>query len=137
MSRIFHRTVRELAAKFAEQVLHAIETKAPLGRLTEKRRGGAARGATARRTKRASSVSPAKANGASTRLARRSPEQIVAAVADIVALLKKHPQGLRSEQIRAELGLLAKEMPRPIEAGLAAKRITRKGEKRATTYFAR
>jgi hypothetical protein len=55
----------------------------------------------------------------------------------VVALVKKHPKGLRAEQIRVELGLQAKEMPRVLKDGLAAKKLTCKGQKRATTYFAR
>jgi hypothetical protein len=71
------------------------------------------------------------------RLARRSPEQIAAIVDQVVALVKKHKDGLRAEQIRAELGLLPKEMPRVLKDGLAAKKLTAKGQKRATTYFAK
>jgi hypothetical protein len=53
----------------------------------------------------------------------------------IVGLLDKHPQGMRAEQIRSSLGLDAKELPKPLADALAAKRISQKGEKRATTYF--
>jgi hypothetical protein len=55
----------------------------------------------------------------------------------MVALLRAHPTGLRSEQIRAELGLRANEMPRPIAMALSKKKIRKTGQKRATTYFAR
>jgi hypothetical protein len=59
-------------------------------------------------------------------------------VADgIVSLVKKHKGGLRAEQIRAELGIAKKEWARPLEDALASKKLTKKGEKRATTYFAR
>jgi hypothetical protein len=54
----------------------------------------------------------------------------------IVALLKKHKGGLRAEQLRKELGMLPKEMPRILKEGLAAKRLKAKGQKRATTYTA-
>lgn len=57
-------------------------------------------------------------------------------VQDIVSLLGKHPEGLRSEQIRSALGLQAKELPRPLADGLTAGTITKVGQKRATTYFA-
>jgi hypothetical protein len=55
---------------------------------------------------------------------------------EVRALVGKHPGGLRAEQIRKELGLVAKELPRPLAEGLAAKRLAKKGQKRATTYFA-
>jgi hypothetical protein len=49
--------------------------------------------------------------------------------------VKKNPKGLRAEQIRAELGIDKREWMRPLEAALGSKKLTKKGEKRATTYF--
>jgi hypothetical protein len=69
------------------------------------------------------------------RLARRSPEALAKATAQIVALLSKHPKGLRAEEIRKKLGISKQEIPRPLQDALAAKVIIKKGEKRATTYF--
>ncbi len=57
-------------------------------------------------------------------------------VEDISALLARHPEGLRAEQIRAELGVQAKELPRPLADGLTEGRLSKTGQKRATTYFA-
>jgi len=54
---------------------------------------------------------------------------------NIVALVKKHPKGLRAEQIRAELGIAKKEWVRPLGLALDSKKLTKKGEKRSTTYF--
>lgn len=71
------------------------------------------------------------------RLARRSPEDLAKVVDQIVAVLEKHPDGLRAEEIRAAIGVSAKELPRPLGDALDGKRITKKGQKRATTYFAR
>jgi hypothetical protein len=71
------------------------------------------------------------------RLARRSAENIAAVADTIVALVKKHTKGLRAEQIRAELEIDKKEWARPLEVALASKKLTKKGEKRATTYFAK
>jgi hypothetical protein len=42
---------------------------------------------------------------------------------------------MRAEQIRSTLGLQAKEMPRILKEGLSTKKLTSKGQKRATTYF--
>jgi hypothetical protein len=55
----------------------------------------------------------------------------------IVGLLARHPAGLRAEQIRDALHLQSKELPRPLREALASGRITKTGEKRATTYRAR
>ena len=55
----------------------------------------------------------------------------------IVELLEAHPEGLRAEQIREALNVQAKELPRPLNDALTSRRIGKKGQKRATTYFAR
>jgi HEAT repeat protein len=70
------------------------------------------------------------------RLARRSPKAIAEALARIIALVKQHKEGLRAEQIREQLGMHPKEMPRVLKEGLSSKRLRAKGYKRATTYFA-
>jgi hypothetical protein len=79
---------------------------------------------------------PRKGRRASGRLARRSPEQIAKVLDGVVALVKKHKGGLRAEQIRSELGMQAKEMPRVLSEGLSKKKLKRRGRKRATTYTA-
>jgi hypothetical protein len=50
--------------------------------------------------------------------------------------VKKHKAGLRAEQIRAQLGMQAKEMPRVLAEGLSKRKLKRRGQKRATTYTA-
>jgi hypothetical protein len=71
------------------------------------------------------------------RLARRSAEDIAGVADSIVALVKKHHGGLRAEQIRAELRIPKNAWMRPLEMALASKKLTKKGEKRATTYFSK
>jgi hypothetical protein len=135
MANTLHTQVSHLAASFAESVLAAIRTASLEELLAE---SGATRGpARALRTPApavANRISPVRRAG---RLARRSPEQIAKTVEQVVTLVKKHKMGLRAEQIRAQLGLQAKEMPRVLKDGLAAKKLTSKGQKRATTYFVR
>jgi hypothetical protein len=70
------------------------------------------------------------------RLARRSLADIAKALSAVVALVKRNPKGLRAEQIRTELKMDAKEMPRVLKEGLAKKALKSKGQKRATTYTA-
>ena len=74
--------------------------------------------------------------GRGGRLGRRSAGDITAMIDSIVSALGKASGGLRAEQIRAALGVEAKELPRPLADALAAGRITKTGQKRATTYFA-
>ena len=71
------------------------------------------------------------------RLPRRTQSDILGVVDQIVSLLQRTPEGLRSEDVRAQLGLAANEMPRPIAEGLKARRLSKEGEKRATVYFAK
>jgi hypothetical protein len=72
----------------------------------------------------------------SRRLKRRSPDEIERALGDVVSLVENRPRGLRAEQIRSELGMQAKEMPRVLGEGLATRRLRKRGQKRATTYYA-
>jgi hypothetical protein len=71
------------------------------------------------------------------RLPRRSAEEIQAVLGKIVLLVKTRKDGMRAEQIRAAFGLESKEMPRILKEGLAKKKLLAKGQKRATTYFAK
>jgi len=81
---------------------------------------------------------PGRPRGKSTgRLARRSPEQIAQVVESIVSALKKQKAGLRSEQLQKLLSLDKKEISGPLAEAIEGKKITKKGQRRATTYFAR
>jgi hypothetical protein len=75
--------------------------------------------------------------GRAARLPRRSTGDIGHVVDKIVDLLRQSPGGLRAEQIRLALGLQAKELPRPLKDALRERRITKSGQKRATTYSLR
>jgi hypothetical protein len=70
------------------------------------------------------------------RLRRRSSGDLGAMVSNIVSALAKHEAGLRSEELRAALGVERKELPRPLKEALATGVITKMGEKRGTVYFA-
>ncbi|MGD0674920.1 MAG: hypothetical protein ABSC94_05840 [Polyangiaceae bacterium] len=124
----------ELAEGFATSVLDAIRG-ASLEELLTEGSGRPARPArsealTARTAKPTRASSPG-------RLPRRSAEDIAGILESVVALVKKHAEGLRAEQIRAELGMQAKELPRVLKEGLSSKKLKSKGQKRATTYFAK
>lgn len=125
-------TLESLANDFARTVIAALRT-ASIDEIT-----GLSTGlASARRAGRPAAAEPStsgrKRGG---RLGRRSTDEIGRMVDEIVNLLKKSPEGLRAEQIRESLGVQAKELPRPLADALSAGRVTKAGQKRATTYFA-
>jgi hypothetical protein len=131
-------SLSDLASAFADSVLAAIRGASLDELLAEsgapaKRGPGRPKGAVTGARK----ASPASGRRSkSGRLPRRSAEDIAAELGKIVALVKKNKEGLRAEQIRVELGLQAKELPRILKEGLASKSLKSKGQKRATTYFA-
>ncbi len=130
--------IEHLASQFVTGVLAAMR-KAPLEEILDQ---SGARRSPVRASTASASEAPARAprgrgkRGKGGRLARRSPDQLGKVLDQIVGLLQKSPAGLRAEQIRDQLGLLSKELPRPLADGLSSGRLKKKGEKRATTYFA-
>jgi hypothetical protein len=67
--------------------------------------------------------------------AKRSAEDLEALSTKFAAFVKSHP-GLRIEQINKELGTTTKDLALPIRKLIADGKITAKGQKRSTTYFA-
>jgi uncharacterized protein YejL (UPF0352 family) len=146
MAKALRDTISNLAEAFAASVLNAIRQMSLDEILAEAQRTGgtyatrapskliAAANAPASTPASAPAKGRRKAGG---RLARRSQDQIDEVANAIVALLEKHPKGLRSEQIRGILKLDRKEIPRPIQEALSSNKITSEGQKRATTYFVR
>jgi hypothetical protein len=140
MSSSLRQTLNQLASSFAADVLSTIRS-APL----EDVQAGASAGgrpalsAAASRALTAAPLPEAAASGRRRggRLPRRSSDDIERVVASIVFLLKQSPRGLRAEQIREGLGLQAKELPRPLKEALESGKLSRSGQKRATTYFAK
>lgn len=129
-------TLNELAAHFTESVLQAIRGTS-LDELVSANASARSSARTARPSRRTVASRPAgRPSRAGGRLPRRSAEEIAAALQQIVSLVKKHKDGMRAEQIRVELGLQPKEMPRILKEGLDKKALKSKGQKRATTYFA-
>lgn len=130
-------TIESLAQHFAKQVLTAIRSASLEEILSEGGTTKAARAPKATKTAKAPrAAKAAKAPKRRGRLARRSPDQIQAQLASVVALLKKSPKGLRSEAIRDALKLDRREVPRVLAEGLKGKALRKSGAKRATVYRA-
>jgi hypothetical protein len=127
-----------LAANFAKEILAALQG-ASLHELLAS--GGAATAGKGRPPRaplaKAAPTTLPKAARSSGRLRRRSAEEIQAMLNKIVLLVKTHKEGMRAEEIRSKLGMQAKEMPRILKEGISAKKLSSKGQKRATTYFAK
>jgi hypothetical protein len=129
--------LQDLAHRFADEVLSAIrhanlhELVSDSPNSTRARRGpgrppmahGAGGSTAPKHTKRG-------------RIARRSPEDIAKTLAQVVSLVKGKKDGLSSEQIQKSLRLDRREVPRILSTGLAKKDLRKKGQKRATRYFA-
>jgi hypothetical protein len=125
-----------LASSFATEVVRAIQSASLeelLGEVGGKRHG-------AGRTNGSAVASPApkatRGGRRSGRLPRRSADDIAKTLDRIVSLVKRHKEGLRAEQIRSQLNMQSKEMPRVLKEGISKKVLKSRGQKRATTYFA-
>jgi len=68
--------------------------------------------------------------------AKRSPKQLENITGKLLAHIKGNP-GQRIEEVAGHLGVRTKELTLPIKKLVAEKKIGKKGEKRATTYFGR
>jgi hypothetical protein len=138
--------IRDLAGSFAASVVAAIRSASLEEILAEGRGAAPARRGPGRPPKAASAASAPSAAPASAkpakkgkpgRLPRRSPSDIEHVIGLIVGKLGEHKTGLRSEQLQKALKLDKREISGPLAQALAAKKISKKGEKRATTYFAK
>ncbi len=117
--------IEALAASFAHEVLNAMKSASfdEIAALGGGRRGPGRPVGSGRRV------------GAGKRI-RRSMNDIISTLDDVVKVVGAAKNGLRAEEIRDKLDLEAKQLPRVLKEGLSTKRLSKKGEKRATTYFA-
>ncbi len=130
--------IQTLADSFAQGVLAAIRSAS----LEEILAGGGAApkrgpGRPPKAAGSAPKAAPPAKRGKSGRLPRRSPSDIEHVIGLITKALSDAGKGLRSEELQKVLKLSKKEIVGPLAQALSAKRITKKGQKRATTYFAK
>jgi hypothetical protein len=131
-------TIEELANEFALSIIGALRA-ASIDEISSVIGGDGRRsrtGALALESFASAGKSALGTRGKGHRLGRRSVADIGRMVDNIVALLERHPDGMRAEQIRDQLRCEAKELPRPLADGLREGRLRKTGQKRATTYFA-
>jgi hypothetical protein len=125
--------ISELASSFVDSILEAIRSSS-----LEELVGGGHAVRDARRAPVSKAAAPRAARASSQqRLPRRSAEDIAKVLEVVVSLLSSRKNGLRAEQIRDELSMQSKELPRILKEGLARKKLRTVGQKRATTYFAK
>lgn len=138
MSTELRNQINDLAMKFASQLMSALQSASLAELANEASLHGLTGGRGAGRARLALPAIPSATSALPTgKRRRRSAADIGETVEAIVKLLKTNKAGLRAEQIREKLGLARKEMPRPLAAALASRKISKKGQKRATTYFAK
>jgi hypothetical protein len=115
--------LHDIATQFVKSIIDALQ-ECPLSEITQVASGTSA---------------PAVAKKASTpstgRLMRRSDEELHGVVDQIVAVVAKAENGLRSEDIQTQTNLSKKEVVRPIQLALDSGALRREGQKRSTTYF--
>lgn len=128
-------TIDRLASQFAGSIIEALRG-ASLEELMEVAgsRGAARRGRAAGASGGAAPEAGARGRGRGGRLGRRTADDIAQMIDRIVEEVAKSADGLRAEQIRDALGVEAKELPRPLADAIASGRLTKSGQKRATTY---
>lgn len=127
-----HSTINALAAAFADELLVAMRHASPEELLSE-----TSVDHLSRRTHHHSTNSHATRR---TRI-RRSPEQLQKVAEQIVAIVKAHPKGINAEAIKAKMGIKsgnvgAKVFTKPLAVALASTKVTKRGTRRATMYFA-
>jgi len=85
---------------------------------------------------------PVRATKGKGKRIRRSPEELQRLADHLVALVMKHPNGIRAEDLKRAFGVKpgnvgAKVFTKPLAFALESKRITKRGRRRMTTYHAR
>jgi hypothetical protein len=137
------RSIASLAETFATSVLAAIRS-ASLEEILSEGKGGRASSPSTLvkrgpgRPRKEASVGPKPAKVAKGgRLPRRSEDEIKKVAGVIVSALKSAPEGLRSEHLQRVLKLSKKEIVGPLNLALSEKKISKKGQRRSTTYFAK
>lgn len=126
-----HATINELAERFAHDLLRALR-----GASLDEIIAETAPGYHGVKRRRGAQGLVASSGGKRGRLARRSEKDLAKIAEEIVATVKASGKtGINAETLRGKLGIQRKELPRPLGMALTSKKITKRGKKRATTYY--
>ncbi len=128
--------IAELANEFAANVLREIK-RASLEEILAETAGSAPK---ARKAEKGAKPGPKPAHAkksvaSSGRLPRRSQADIDRAIESIVALVNRHAQGLRADQIQEALGGDPRAVSKPLSDALSKGLIAKRGNKRSTVYL--
>ncbi len=140
MSKELQAAIRQLAENFAEGVLAAVRSaslediRSHAGAPPVATRRGPGRPRRNAAPAAAAAEPPRAKRGRRPKGAGASPD---VTVDRIVYLVRKAPQGLRSEDLRARLQLDKIPFRQAAAKAIAANLITKTGEKRSTTFFAK
>lgn len=121
--------IREAVELFVEQ-LKALIQRAALESVQTALNGGSS--PARRSSKRSAALAAAQLLDTGS---KRSPAELAALVKKLHAYIAKHP-GLRIEKIGAGLGVPTKALVLPVKRLISTRKVTTKGQKRATVYFA-
>jgi hypothetical protein len=128
MSPRIEQALQELARVIREEMLESLRTT--LQGSTEKNELGFFA------TLQYGDAPKARAGGITAKGQKRDPKLIEATTEKLLAHIRRNP-GERIEPIGKALGIPTKDLALPVKKLLAAKQIKTKGQRRATTYFAR
>ena len=123
--------IREAVESFVEQLRGLIQ-QAALESVQAALNGGVP----ARRGVKAGRPAVAVSTKGRQKSAKRTPEELEGLVKKLHAHVAKNP-GQRIEQVGKALGVATKELVLPVKKLVSEKRLSTKGQKRATTYFAK
>jgi hypothetical protein len=126
--------IRSRVEAFVEEITSMIRTSA-LEVVSEALGEGGSRPA-ARGGRARAAAAPVVSSGRRAKGAKRDPRLLQALTDKLGDYIKKNP-GLRIEQIGKALGTPTKDLALPVKKLIAGKKISTKGQKRATTYFAK
>ena len=143
MATTLDAEIKERIAAFAEE-LTALVKRAALEKVGEALGGvplaaAAARGGTALGRRRAPAAPSRGAAGAPRRRKKgekRSPEALETLTSQLMNEIKSKP-GRRIEEIAESMGISTKELTLPAKKLIKSKKVSTKGEKRATRYFSK
>jgi hypothetical protein len=124
--------IRARLEQFAAKLTSLIQRSA-MSSVEDAFAGGSAPAGRGRRA--AAAAAPSLRAAGARKGQKRDPRLLEALTEKLGGYIAKNP-GLRIEQIGEALGVATKDLALPVKKLIAAKRVSTKGQKRATTYFA-